>query len=127
MGGRIGPYRVIRHLGNGGLGSVYLCERMVGGASQRCALKLLVTSSEDPSFRARFEREQQMLAKLNHLQITRLLDAGLSETGQPYLVMDFVDGVDLTQFADEQRLALARRVALVLEICDAVAYAHIAT
>ena len=82
-GARIGPFAVIRLLGTGGLGSVYLVERILGGAVQRCALKLLASRPADQSFRARFGREQQMLATLQHPHITHLVDAGITEFGQP--------------------------------------------
>ena len=123
-GSRVGPYAIVRHLGSGGLGSVYLIERLIGGAIQPCALKLLAMRSTDASFHARFEREQQILATLQHANITHLLDAGISEMGQPYLVMEFVDGVDLTSYCDERCLGLRQRLELFLEICEAVTYAH---
>ena len=85
--GKIGPYTLIRHLGTGGIGTVYLVERMVGGALQRSALKVLAPHSAGPSFIDRFHREQHILASLDHPNITRMLDAGLTERGQPYLVM----------------------------------------
>ena len=123
-GSRIGPYAIGKMLGSGGLGSVYLVERAVGGAVQMCALKLLSMRPSDPSFRARFAREQQILATLQHPHITHLLDAGMSDAGQPYLVMEYVDGLDLTQYCDERCLPLRGRVELFLAICEAVAYAH---
>lgn len=121
---RIGPYSVVRHLGTGGLGSVYLCERMVAGAVQRCAVKVLAMHAAGRSFQERFQREQQILASLDHPDITRLLDAGTTDTGQPYLVMEYADGVDLSTHCDAQRLAVEERVKLFLCICEAVAYAH---
>ncbi len=123
-GSRVGPYAILRHLGSGGLGSVYLIERLIGGAIQPCALKLLAMRSTDASFHARFEREQQILATLQHPNITHLLDAGISDMGQPYLVMEFVDGVDLTQYCDGHRLSVEERLRTLLQICEAVAYAH---
>ncbi len=123
-GARIGPYVVLRSLGSGGIGSVYLIERIVGGAVQHCALKLLAVRTTDASFRARFEREEQILATLQHPNITHLLDAGISDLGQPYLVMEFVGGLDLTRYCDERRLPLRQRLQIFLSICDAVIYAH---
>jgi serine/threonine protein kinase len=124
LGTRVGPYALLRHLGTGGLGSVYLAERMVGGAVQKCALKVLSMHAAGPQFESRFQREQQILATLNHPHITRLLDAGFSETNQPYLIMEYVDGVDLVRYCDEQKLSVAARLEVFLQICDAVAYAH---
>lgn len=123
-GMRIGPYSVLRFLGSGGLGSVYLVERLIGGAVQQCALKVLSTRTADLGFRTRFAREQQILATLDHPNVTHLLDAGISERDEPYLVMEFVDGVDLTQYCDQGRLSVRRRLELFLTICEAVTYAH---
>src|SRR5271170_4105417 len=122
--GKIGPYSVIRHIGAGGLGSVYLVERMMGGALQRSALKVLAPHAAGPSFVERFHREQHILASLDHSNITRLLDGGLSEGGQPYLVMEYVDGVPIDVYCDERSLGIAERLKLFLRVCDAVAYAH---
>jgi eukaryotic-like serine/threonine-protein kinase len=123
-GKKIGPYSQIRHLGSGGIGSVYLVERMVGGALQRSALKVLAPHAAGPSFVERFHREQHILASLDHPNITRMLDGGLSEDGQPYLVMEYVDGVHLDVYCDERNLGIDERLQLFLRVCDAVAYAH---
>ncbi len=122
--GKIGPYTLIRHLGTGGIGSVYLVERMVGGTVQRSALKVLAPHSVGPAFVERFHREQHILASLDHPNITRMLDAGLTESGQPYLVMEYVDGAHLDAYCDERRLGIPERLALFLHVCDAVGYAH---
>jgi serine/threonine-protein kinase len=124
VGTRIGPYALIRHLGTGGIGAVYLVERMAGGALQRAALKVLAPHSAGPAFVERFHREQHILASLDHPNITRMLDAGLSERGQPYLVMEYVDGAHLDTYCDRHRLGIDERLQLFLKVCDAVAYAH---
>ena len=124
LSGKIGPYSLIRHLGSGGIGSVYLVERMVGGALQRSALKVLAPHAAGPSFVERFHREQHILGSLDHPNITRMLDGGLSEGGQPYLVMEYVDGVPLDVYCDERNLGIDRRLQLFLRVCDAVSYAH---
>jgi eukaryotic-like serine/threonine-protein kinase len=123
-GKKIGPYSLIRHLGSGGIGSVYLVERMVGGALQRSALKILAPHAAGLSFVERFHREQHILASLDHPNITRMLDGGLSDDGQPYLVMEYVDGVHLDVYCDERNLGIDERLQLFLRVCDAVAYAH---
>ncbi len=123
-GTRIGPYAVERHLGTGGLGSVYLCRRSVGGSMQYCAVKVLSMHAAGPAFLGRFQREQQILASLNHPGIARLLDAGTADTGEAYLVMEYVDGADLTAHCDDQRLSVQQRLHLFLELCDVVSYAH---
>ena len=124
VGMRIGPYTLIRHLGTGGIGAVYLVERMAGGVVQRSALKVLAPHSAGAGFIERFHREQHILASLDHPNITRLLDAGLSDRGQPYLVMEYVDGTHLDIYCDQHGLGVAQRVELFLQVCDAVAYAH---
>jgi len=124
LSNKIGPYSILRHLGTGGLGSVYLVERMVGGIVQRSALKVLAPHAAGAAFVERFHREQHILASLEHPNITRLLDAGLGEDGQPYLVMEFVNGVHLNNYCDEKHLPISERLELFLQVCDAVAYAH---
>jgi serine/threonine protein kinase len=122
--GKIGPYTLLRHIGSGGMGSVYLAERMAGGTIQRTALKMLSLHATSPFFTERFAREQHILASLNHPHITRLLDAGISEEGQPYLVMEYVDGTHLDAYCDHQSLDLNQRLKLFLDVCEAVSYAH---
>ncbi len=124
LNGKIGPYSPIRHIGSGGIGSVYLVERILGGAVQRCALKMLAPHAAGPSFISRFHREQHILASLEHPNITRMLDAGLSESGQPYLAMEYVEGGPFTAYCDMQNLGIQERLQLFLRVCDAVAYAH---
>src|ERR1700677_2679450 len=85
VGTRIGPYALIRHLGTGGIGAVYLVERMAGGALQRAAIKVLAPHSAGPAFVERFHREQHILASLDHPHITRMIDAGFSARGPPSL------------------------------------------
>lgn len=122
--GRMGPYSLIRLIGTGGIGSVYLAERILGGSPQRVALKVLAPHAAGPSFVERFHREQHILASLDHEHITRLLDAGMSEAGQPYLVMEYVQGAHVDAFCDARNLDIRQRIRLFLQICDAVAYAH---
>ena len=121
---RMGPYTLIRHLGSGGIGSVYLAERIMGGGVQRSALKILAPHAAGPAFIERFYREEHILASLDHPNITRMLDAGLSDAGQPYLVMEYVDGVHLDVYCDTRHLDIRKRLLLFLHICEAVAYAH---
>ncbi|WP_058185963.1 serine/threonine protein kinase [Terracidiphilus gabretensis] len=121
---RIGPYTVIRLLGSGGIGTVYLAERIVGSSPQRVALKMLAPHAAGPSFVERFHREQHILATLDHSHITRLLDAGMTESNQPFLVMDYVEGEQLDAYCDARKLGIDERLRLFLQVCDAVAYAH---
>ena len=124
MKAKVGPYTLLRHLGSGGIGSVYLAERLVGAVVQRTALKMLAPHAAGPQFVERFRREQHILFSMDHANITRMLDAGLDENGQPYLVMEYVDGVHLDAYCDEHRLAIPERLRLFLNVCAAVAYAH---
>ena len=120
----VGPYRLIRRLGAGGIGTVYLAERVVDGTPLRSALKVLAPHAVDPSFVERFRREQRHLAALDHPNITRLLDAGWTAAGQPYLVMEYVDGEHLDAYCDSRRLGIDARLGLFLQICAAVGSAH---
>ena len=119
----IGPYRLTRLLGRGGMGVVYLAERNEGGFEQRVALKLLPYGVSHEHVQ-RFQAERQMLARLKHPHIARLLDGGLTEDGTPYFVMDFVDGVPLTTYCDTQALSVDQRLVLFQQVCSAVQYAH---
>lgn len=121
---RIGPYEVVRLIGSGGMGAVYLGEREAAGVRQRAAIKVLAPHAAGPFFVDRFHKEQHILASLDHPQITRMLDAGLDDNGQPYLVMEYVDGQTLDVYCDERRLSIEGRLKLFVMICEAVDYAH---
>jgi len=122
--GKIGPYTLLRLLGSGGIGSVYLAERAVGRATLRSAIKVLGPHAAGPSFVERFMREQKILASLDHPNITHMTDAGITETGQPYLVMEYVEGELLDAYCDTRKLGIPERLQLFLHVCDAVAHAH---
>ena len=100
--GRIGPYSLIRLLGAGGIGSVYLAERILGGTPHRVALKVLSPHAAGPAFVERFHREQHILASLDHKNITRMLDAGMSERRPTLPGHGIVDGVHLDQYCDQK-------------------------
>ena len=121
VGGRCGPYRLDRLIADGGMGAVYLAERVDGELKQRVAIKFLRTGAEPPFFRERFLRERQILASLNHPGIARLLDAGHTG-GHPYLVMEYVDGIRVDQYA--AGLDARQVLALVVRVAEAVSYAH---
>lgn len=118
-------YRLLRRIGQGGMGVVYLAQREVGGATQTVALKLL-DSAEAPSpiSLRRFESECRILASLGHGNIARLLDAGRFSDGRPFLAMEFVDGERIDHWCQHQHLNLAARLKLFLKVCDAVRHAH---
>ena len=119
----IGPYRVIAPLGQGGMGSVWLAERADGLFSRRVALKLVHRTLEAAATE-RFARERQILAGLDHPHIARLLDAGFTEDGQPYLALEYVEGQPLTAYCDARALGLRGRIELFLQVIGAVQFAH---
>jgi tetratricopeptide (TPR) repeat protein len=121
---QIGAYTLVRCIGSGGMGTVYLVTRNVAGLQQRAALKILAPHAAGPSFIDRFHREQQLLAALDHPNITRMLDAGLGENGQQYLVMEFVDGQPLDTYCNQNRFNIEQRLRLFTQVCGAVDYAH---
>jgi serine/threonine protein kinase len=122
--GKIGPYSLLRLLGTGGIGSVYLAERIRGGAPVHEALKVIAPHAAGASFVERFHREQHILGLLDHPHITRMLDVGVSAGGQPYLAMEYVRGVHLTEYCHAHKLGVHARIELFLQVCDGIAYAH---
>ena len=117
-----GRYRVGRLLGSGGMGAVYLAERNDGEVEQQVAIKVVHSSANLPLFEKRFLRERRILASLNHPGIARLLDAGHTDGGQPYLVMEYIDGVSIEEHCAS--LDIREILKLFLAVCDAVSYAH---
>jgi WD40 repeat protein/serine/threonine protein kinase len=120
---RFGPYRILSLLGHGGMGSVWLAERVDGLFRRQVALKL-VHPILGPMLKERFGREREILANLSHAHIARLFDAGISEDGQPYLALEYVAGLPLTHYCDEHGLGLAARLQLFCQVLSAVQYAH---
>ncbi|HTS25455.1 MAG TPA: protein kinase [Bryobacteraceae bacterium] len=121
-GRRCGPYRLTRVLGRGGAGEVFLAERMDGRIEQRVAIKLIQQGVSRRSFQYRFLQERQILASLQHPGIARLMDAGETTGGRPYLVLEYIDGVPIDVYS--RGLDLRDKLHLFLEVCEAVSYAH---
>ncbi|HEX6049051.1 MAG TPA: serine/threonine-protein kinase, partial [Gemmatimonadaceae bacterium] len=121
---RIGPYRVIRELGRGGMGVVYLAERADGEFRRHVAIKLLRDSPDADELHRRFLAERQILASLGHANIAQLLDGGTTDGQLPYLVMEYVDGVPITTYCDTHRLDVHARLRLFMDVCEAVHAAH---
>lgn len=121
---RLGAYRLLRRLGSGGMGVVYLAERDDGHFQRRVAIKIASTESTVPDLQGRFLRERQILADLDHPNISRLFDGGVTEEGLPYLVMEYVDGERVTDYCLRRDLPVEERVRLFQEVCLAVEYAH---
>jgi serine/threonine-protein kinase len=120
----LGPYRLLHELGRGGMGTVHVAERDDGVFRRRVAIKLLHPGGERDELLARFVAERQILASLDHPNIARLLDGGITEAGRPYFVMEYIDGVPLDRYADRQRLDVQARLRLIATIARAVHYAH---
>ncbi|MFN7927796.1 MAG: protein kinase [Blastocatellia bacterium] len=121
---RIGPYQLLRELAQGGMGSVWLAQRADEQYHQQVAIKLLKTGTNNPDIAGRLRHERQILADLNHPNIARLLDGGMTESGQPYLVMEYIEGVPMDVYCQQQQLALRARLQLFRQVCAAVGYAH---
>jgi eukaryotic-like serine/threonine-protein kinase len=121
---RIGSYRILRVLGRGGMGQIYLAEREAPGFRQQVALKVVRRGMDTDDLLARFRAERQILASLDHPNIARLLDVGSTDEGLPYFVMEHVDGEPLLDFCDARQLDVPARLRLFSAICDAVHHAH---
>ncbi|HWZ33486.1 MAG TPA: protein kinase [Bryobacteraceae bacterium] len=117
-----GPFKLIKLIGRGGMGLVYLAERVDGEVRQRVAVKLLRAALDSNTARQRFLQERQILANLSHPNIARLVDAGHRPDGHPYLVMEYIEGQPIDDYSRE--LSIRERVALVATVCDAMASAH---
>jgi eukaryotic-like serine/threonine-protein kinase len=125
MPGRtVGHWRIERRIASGGMGTVYLAQRADGQFTQRVAIKIVKRGMDSDEILRRFRAERQTLAALDHPNIARLLDGGATETGQPYLVMEYVEGEPIDEFCDRRRLGNVERLRLFLVVCDAVRYAH---
>ncbi|MES2152202.1 MAG: serine/threonine-protein kinase [Pseudomonadota bacterium] len=123
-GQTLGHWRVVRELGRGGMGLILLVERSDGAVHQSAALKIVQQRGLDASALARFQRERQILAGLNHADIARLIDAGSTGDGRPYFVMELSEGVPIDQYCADMKLSLQQRIALFARVCHAVHYAH---
>jgi serine/threonine-protein kinase len=123
-GVRIGAYMLVSRIGHGGMGTVWLASRSDGRFEGQVALKLLNAALVGRGGEERFKREGTILARLTHPHIARLIDAGVSDTGQPYLVLEYVDGRHIDRFCDEERLSIDERIRLFLDVQAAVAHAH---
>ncbi|MCG8468491.1 MAG: serine/threonine-protein kinase [Gemmatimonadetes bacterium] len=123
-GERFGPYRLIRELGAGGMGRVFLAERADGMFEKQVAIKFVRHDVGSDIALERFRAERRMLARLEHPNIAALLDGGVSESGVPYLVMEYVQGRSINRYCDARRSTIRERVKLFLAVCEAVQHAH---
>ncbi len=120
----IGSYRLIDELGRGGMGTVYLAERADGAYLQRVAIKVLQENIFTPALADRFRQERQILARLSHPGVARLLDGGVMPDGRPYLVLEYVEGLPIDRFCDERQLNVEARLRLFLQVAEVVQSAH---
>jgi serine/threonine-protein kinase len=123
-GDRVGPFRIVSLLGTGGMGSVFLGEREVDGFAQRVAVKLIRVGLDDPAVRERFRLERGILVSLDHAGVARFIDGGITDSGQPWLAMEYVRGTPILDWADRHGLTVRQRIRLFLDVCDIVRHAH---
>jgi non-specific serine/threonine protein kinase/serine/threonine-protein kinase len=119
----IGPYRLIERIGEGGMGTVYKADQLLP-VKRTVAIKLIKLGLDSAEIIARFESERQALARMDHPNIAKVLDAGMDERGRPYFVMEYVPGTPITKYADDNQLSIRQRLELVLQVCDAIGHAH---
>ena len=123
-GQRLGPWLVERLIGSGGMGHVWLARRTDGLYDGRAAIKLMRLASADHQSAARFAREGRLLGRLSHPNIARLLDAGVTDEGERYLVLEYIEGERIDRWCDARRLTVQQRLTLFIDVCRAVAHAH---
>lgn len=123
-GRAFGSYRILRELGRGGMGAVFLAERADGEFTRQVAIKVVRRSIADPELERRFRRERQILATLNHPNIAHLLDGGVSADGEPFFVMEYVDGLRIDEYCAKTQPSTHERLGLFSSVCRAVAHAH---
>jgi serine/threonine protein kinase len=122
-GDRVGPFAVLDLIGHGGMGSVYLAEQREP-VRRRVALKMIKLGMDTKAVLARFEAERQALAMMDHSHIAKVLEAGVAPKGRPYFAMEYVKGVPITRYCDENKLSLEDRLALFRQVCSGVQHAH---
>lgn len=124
IGRKVGPFRVVREAGKGGMGTVYLAEREEEQFRQRVALKLMRGGGDTEDLARRFRDERQILAGLDHPLISRIVDGSVTDSGVPWLAMEYVDGVPIDRYCDENRLGVPDRIRLFCRVCEVVQFAH---
>ena len=122
-GDRIGHYKLLQQIGEGGCGVVYMAEQ-TEPIRRRVAFKVIKLGMDTKQVIARFEAERQALALMDHPNIAKVLDAGAAETGRPYFVMELVKGIKITEFCDQNNLSTKERLDLFIQVCHAIQHAH---
>src|SRR5271167_4749895 len=123
VGTTIGRYKLLERLGEGGCGVVYVAEQ-TQPVRRRVALKVIKLGMDTKQVVARFEAERQALAMMDHPNIAKVLDAGTTETGRPYFVMELVRGIKITEYCDQNHLTTTERLDLFIKVCQAIQHAH---
>ena len=123
VGTLIGPYKLLQQIGEGGMGTVYMAEQ-TEPVERKVALKIIKIGMDTRQVIARFEAERQALALMDHPNIAKMLDAGATDTGQPYFVMELVKGISITSYCDQHQLSTKQRLDLFISVCSAVQHAH---
>jgi len=123
-GETVGNYKISHKIASGGMGAVYLAQRSDGHFDRSVALKVIKKGMDSEQVLKRFHRERQILAKLQHPNIARLLDAGLTKDGRPYFIMEYIDGLPINEYCDKNRLTIKERLNLFQTVCETVSYAH---
>jgi serine/threonine protein kinase len=123
-GQKIGVYEILKEIGRGGMGAVYLAQRADQSYEKLVAIKVLKRGMDTDELLHRFRKERQILATFDHPNISRLLDGGATESGLPYFVMEYVEGLPIDRYCNERRLNITQRLELFQEICSAISYAH---
>jgi serine/threonine-protein kinase len=124
IGSVIDKYEIVDLISHGGMGTVFLAQRVDGVYEQTVALKIVRHGMETPENICRFEKEREILAGLNHPNIARLIDGGVTDFGLPYLVMEYVDGTPIDEYCENNKLTISQRIELVISLCNAVQFAH---
>ncbi len=124
IGQKIGIYEIVREIGVGGMGAIYLARRADGKFEQQVAIKMLKREFNHEKLRRHFRREREIQARLNHPNIARLLDAGTTDDGIPFFVMEYIDGIPIDKYCEKNNLDLDARLKLFNRVCSAVLHAH---
>ena len=122
-GTQIGPYKLLQEIGAGGMGVVYMAQQ-TAPVKRRVGLKIIKPGMDSRQIIARFEAERQALAMMDHPNVARVLDAGTTEQGRPYFVMELVKGIPITTYCDDNHLTTRERLELLISVCHAVQHAH---
>ena len=124
IGQQIGSYRIVEEIASGGMGTVFLAERSDGLFEQKVALKIIKPGLSTIPIIRRFQQERQVLANLQHSSIAKLFDGGVTEDKRPFFTMEYVDGIPIDQYCDDEKLPIKKRLELFIKVCEAVQYAH---